>query len=126
MKRSRFLAAIAALLLAAPAAIAGEYSSASAEASHTVTGGHRVLLVFGQSSGAGYLMTFDASAVPADGAVTPKECIPLTQVGSVYVGWHEMTVVPDNYGSGLSVAISSTGCFTKTTSPTGFLFLRYV
>lgn len=129
-RASNFLrGAIAALAIASAAlfasgglARAGAYSSAAAESNHVVTGQHYVQSIYAWSSVAGYLMTFDATSVPADGAVTPKECIPVP-AGSY--GAHELVATQDNYGAGLVLVYSTTGCFTKTASATAFFYARY-
>lgn len=121
----RFLrGAIAAIALVANSslAMAGEYSSAAAESNHAITGQHYLVSVFGTASVAGYLMTFDATSAPVDGAVTPKECIP---VASGSWAAHDLQFAPDNYGSGIVVVFSTTGCATKTASATAFFFVRY-
>lgn len=63
---------------------------------------------------AGYLMVFDATTVPADGVVAPKLCIALP-IGST-TGFS----YPTAFATGISVAFSTTGCFTKTASATVF------
>lgn len=61
---------------------------------------------------AGYVLGFNSTTVPADGAVTPASC---TQVsaGTTEID-HAQT--PDRYSVGISFAFSTTGCFTKTAS----------
>jgi hypothetical protein len=63
---------------------------------------------------AGYLMAFNSKTVPADGAVTPQECIPVA-AGS-YNFFNFAPQPPEWYSKGVAFAYSSTGCLTKTTS----------
>lgn len=64
---------------------------------------------------AGYLMVFNATSAPADGAVTPLLCRPVAANSSVEV---DHTQIPDRYSTGITAVFSSTGCFTKTVSAT--------
>lgn len=67
---------------------------------------------------AGYLLVFDATTPPADGAVLPKLCYPVaanqwtTTIGG--------TGIPMAFVSGITVVFSTTGCFSKTASATAF------
>jgi hypothetical protein len=68
----------------------------------------------------GYLMIFNATSAPGDGAVTPAKC--------VYIGWAPATMSiswrpgPGLYlGTGATLVFSTTGCYTKTASATAFL-----
>jgi hypothetical protein len=67
---------------------------------------------------AGFLMTFNSTTVPADGAVTPIDCVvaPASSSTSLNVAGSP----PTAYSTGISVALSTTGCFTKTASATAF------
>lgn len=67
------------------------------------------------STVAGYLMVFSTPTVPADGAVTPLLC---RAVGANVSTEVDHSTAPDRYASGISVAFSTTGCFTKTASAT--------
>lgn len=73
-------------------------------------------------AGAGFFMIFNSATVPADGAVTPITCVPVA-IGAFVSG--TPAVVPSTYGTGISVAYSSTGCFTKTTAAVGFIRISY-
>lgn len=66
---------------------------------------------------AGYLMTFNAVSAPADGAVTPVECVVAPANSTVSIDFGE-TAEP--YVTGMTAVFSSTGCFTKTASATAF------
>jgi hypothetical protein len=68
-------------------------------------------------SAAGFLLIFNAATVPADGTVTPVECVPVASAGTVTISYS----TPEFFNVGMAMALSSTGCFTKTTAPTGFL-----
>lgn len=59
---------------------------------------------------AGYLMLFDATAAPADGAVTPRKVWPVAAGGGIEVGY----AVPLRMTVGAVLVFSSTGPFTKT------------
>jgi hypothetical protein len=71
---------------------------------------------------AGFLMVFNSATVPADGTVTPVECLPVS-----INGYAALTYNPygEWFTTGISVALSSTGCFTKTTVPTGLIHGQY-
>lgn len=68
------------------------------------------------ASTSGYLMVFDSATIPADGAVTPIMCL---QTASAY-SQNVTLAYPVPFKNGLSVAFSTTGCFTKTGSPAFF------
>jgi hypothetical protein len=67
---------------------------------------------------AGFLLVGNAAAVPADGAVTPIECIPMAANGYVSVSYN---AIPEFFTVGIWAAFSTTGCFTKTLSATTFI-----
>lgn len=94
--------------------------SAAAEGSHVLKSGAGNLYSLYVSTGAaaGYLMTFNATSAPADGAVTPVECIavPANSTASAFNG----SGPPDAYSTGITAVFSTTGCFTKTVSATAF------
>ncbi len=102
---------------AAPAAIAALPSSA-AEASHVfkASAGSLYSLTVTPGIVSGYLLVFDAASVPADGAVSPKYCFTVPSSASYPVAW----LAPVAMATGISVAFSTTGCTTKTTSPLVF------
>lgn len=64
---------------------------------------------------AGYVMVFNSTTVPADGAVTPLLCRAVAANSSIEI---DHTGMPQRYSTGISAAFSSTGCFTKTASAT--------
>ena len=88
--------------------------SAAAEGSHILKASPGCLLATYVTIGAtgGYLMIFNSTTVPADGAVTPVECI---QVAASTTGWENWAPLPPEYFSlGIVAVFSTTGCFTKT------------
>ncbi len=96
-------------------------ASTAAEASHVVKGSAGTLYGGVVTTGAvgGYVMIFNATTPPADGAVTPLKCYvaPASQSTSFSAdpgagGW--------TFGTGIVFVFSSTGCFTKTASATAY------
>lgn len=70
------------------------------------------------SAAAWWVMIYDATTAPADGAVTPKKCYALaTGTTSYSAAW----VVPIAFTTGIVVGVSTTGCFTKTASVHAFI-----
>lgn len=60
-----------------------------------------------------FIMAYDATSAPADGAVTPKLCY------SVAAGTRSTTAAfpnPIAFTTGIVLGVSTTGCFTKTAS----------
>lgn len=74
------------------------------------------------SGGGDYLMIFDATSVPVDGAVTPIAVISLSGLVVPLQGGG-----PIFFANGIVVAASSTGPFSKTTpgGPAGFIRAEY-
>lgn len=67
-----------------------------------------------ETSTAGKLMLFNATAEPADGAVTPLACVTLPASGSVSMNY--VPSPPARFTTGITaVASSAATCFTKTT-----------
>lgn len=122
-------ALLALLALAGPVRAAeniGAAVSAAAEASHvfcdaTGTAPVRKAPCFIRSlyvttgAVAGYLLVFNAVSAPADGAVTPTECVIAPANSTVALDFGETTQA---YATGLTAVFSTTGCFTKTGSAT--------
>lgn len=67
---------------------------------------------------AGYVLIFNSTTVPADGAVTPVRCLPLAANSGVDVNLRGQPVY---FSTGISLSFSTTGCFTKTASATAFI-----
>lgn len=97
-----------------PAAESGRVLKASA--------GNLYSISVTSGASAGFLMVFNSTTVPADGAVTPIVCRAVG-VGATVVA--TFSDVPAAYSTGISAAFSTTGCFTKTASATAF-FEGYV
>ncbi|MDT7951707.1 MAG: hypothetical protein RQ966_09400 [Acetobacteraceae bacterium] len=68
---------------------------------------------------AGWLMLFDATAVPANGSVAPKECIYCPANATTEVELPFLTAEP--FATGITAVFSSTGPFTLTASSTAFI-----
>jgi hypothetical protein len=98
-------------------------TSAMPEASHLIKAAPGNLYSLYVTTGdiAGYIMTFNADAAPADGAVTPVECVVAPADSTVSINFEGP---PDIYSIGIVAVFSSTGCFTKTASPTAFFKAR--
>lgn len=70
-----------------------------------------------------YVIIYDATAAPSDGAVTPAKCYQqasgVTQMGG--------TLGPggSNMTTGIVIGVSTTGCFTKTASTHAFIAADY-
>lgn len=94
--------------------------SAALEGSHVFKGaaGVNYSIYVTTSTTPGYLMTFNATSAPADGAVTPIECVAVPASSSVSVSLGSGP--PDTYSTGITAVFSTTGCFTKTVSATAF------
>lgn len=68
---------------------------------------------------AGFLMLFDATSVPANGTVAPKNCIYCPANATTEIELPFLTVEP--FTNGITAAFSSTGPFTLTASSTVFI-----
>lgn len=128
MRTSYALACLLACAAGAPGAWAYEPGitpvvSATAEASHLIKGGPGNLYSLYVTTGAtaGYLMTFDANVVPADGPVKPIECVLAPANNTISISF---SGPPDIYAHGIVAVFSSTGCYVKTASPTAFFKAR--
>jgi hypothetical protein len=97
--------------------------SAVAESSHLIKAAPGALYSLYVTTGAtaGYVMTFNADTVPPDGTVTPVECVVAPADSTVSISFDGP---PDIYSIGIVAVFSSTGCFTKTASPTAFFKAR--
>lgn len=119
----KFLAAL--LALSIPAA-ADAQSVSKTRAAPAVAGGFVLRagttnlaglnVVTGAS--AGYVMLFDATAIPADGAVAPLRCMPIAANTGVDLNFRGS---PLRFDNGLVIVFSTTGCYTKTASATAYL-----
>lgn len=106
----------------------GAQVSAAAESSHVFcnaagTGGAQKAPCFIRSlyvttgAASGYLMVFNATSAPADGAVTPAACIVVPANNTAHIDFGETTQA---FMAGLVAVFSTTGCFTKTASATAY------
>lgn len=63
---------------------------------------------------AGFLVVLNATSAPADGAITPLACVPLTANGVASVNYNPGPVA--RYSTGITAVVTSAStCFTKTT-----------
>ena len=70
------------------------------------------------SGAAWWLMFYDATSAPADGAVTPYKCYALPSGQTTFAG---AFVAPLQFSTGITIGVSTTGCFTKTASTHAFI-----
>lgn len=98
--------------------------SGSAESSHVISSapGFLVDAYVTPQSTAGFLMLFNATSAPADGAVTPQDCIAIQ--ASVTQSVFTINTPPEWFSTGITAVFSTTGCFTKTASATAFFHAR--
>lgn len=94
--------------------------SAAAEGSHVLkaSAGNFYSMTTTTGGTAGFVMTFNLTAPPADGAVTPVECVSVAANSTVAINYNPGP--PTAYATGITAVFSSTGCFTKTISNTAF------
>ncbi len=94
--------------------------SASAEGSHILKASPGCIISGYVTTGAaaGFLMIFNATSAPADGAVTPQNCISVPATTSMGLNWAPQPT--EWYSTGIVVVFSTTGCFTKTISNTAY------
>lgn len=107
---------------AAGAALASVVST-TAESSRVFKSGAGNAYEWQVSTGivAGYVLVFDATAAPADGVVTPIQCVAVAASSTVGSTMHTL---PERFATGYTVVFSTTGCFTKTASATAFIRAR--
>lgn len=94
--------------------------SSVAEGSHVLKASPGCLLAAYATTGAaaGYLMIFNATTAPVDGAVTPVNCVFIPATTTISLNWAPQP--PEWYSTGMVAVFSTTGCFTKTISNTAF------
>lgn len=109
----------------APASAAGSVgvppvNSTTTESNHVLKASagalYNITVTIGAS--AGWLLLFDATSAPADGAVTPAYWYPVATngtFGAIAVSW---PAVPLKFSTGIVAVFSTTGPFTKTASAT--------
>ena len=101
-----------------PSAITGltPVVSSAAEASKVFKASAGNLYAYQVTTGAaaGYVMIFNATSAPVDGAVTPVKCVAVPAGATVGV----TVTPPEAFSTGITAVFSTTGCFTKTASAT--------
>ena len=100
------------------------YASSSAEGSLVIKSSAGNLFGVSVVSGAsaGYLLTFNATSAPSDGAVTPADCIPVAANSQTSL---PLPIYGDYYSTGITLVFSTSGCFTKAVSNTAFFRVLY-
>jgi hypothetical protein len=71
------------------------------------------------SGAAWWIMVFDAASLPADGSVTPAKCYALPSGATGYNGAFSTGGLA--FATGITIGVSTTGCFTKTASVHAFI-----
>lgn len=74
------------------------------------------------SGAAWWIMIYNATSAPADGAVTPAKCYALP---SGTTGFNGAFNAPVTFGTGIVIGVSSSGCFAKTASTHAFISADY-
>lgn len=94
--------------------------STAVESNHILKGSAGNLYGVYITTGAtpGFMMVFNATTAPADGAVTPNQCI--VAPANSTTGLTFNSGPPSVFSTGITAVFSSTGCFTKTASATAF------
>jgi len=83
-----------------------------------------VVSISGSAASGSYIMLFNATTAPADGAVTPLKCWgPMAAAGPFVFSWGVGPVLA--MSTGATVVSSSTGCFTKTAVNAPFISVEY-
>lgn len=65
-----------------------------------------------------YIMIYDLTAAPADGAVTPAKCYLIPAGTSTFTGAFP---TPARFATGIVIGVSTAGCFSKTASTQAFI-----
>jgi hypothetical protein len=99
-------------------------ASSTLEAGHVLkaSAGNLYSLYVATTTASGWLMTFNATSAPADGAVTPVEAVQIPAGSAAAISFDGAP--PDFYSTGIVAVFSSTGPFTKTASSTAFFKWR--
>lgn len=98
--------------------------STSLEANHVIKAGAGNLYSFNVSAdstlsaAAWWLMIYNATSAPADGAVAPVKCYAFP---SGTTGYSAAFTLPVSFSTGITLGVSTTGCFTKTASAHAFI-----
>lgn len=100
-------------------------SSTSLESSHIIKGSAGSLFSFEVaadstlSAAAWYILIFNATSAPADGAVQPTKCFPIPSGTGTAGGVYASNGVV--FSTGIVISVSTTGCFTKTASSHAYI-----
>lgn len=70
------------------------------------------------SAAAWWVMIYNATSAPSDGAVTPVKCYAMP-LGATTLGASFNS--PVAFSTGITIGVSTTGCFTKTASTHAFI-----
>jgi hypothetical protein len=70
------------------------------------------------SAAAWWVMVYNAASAPADGAVSPAKCYAMPS-GATSIS--ESFSAPIKFSTGIVIGVSTTGCFTKTSSSHAFI-----
>lgn len=95
--------------------------STSLEGSHVLKAskGNLYSLYVYNAGSAAFLMTFNATSLPANGAVTPIQCIPVAAANYQYINF--APTPPEYYSTGIVAAISTgANCLTLTVGSGAF------
>jgi hypothetical protein len=110
----------------ATAAIAPQVAGSAAASQVLKSSAGNLYSVYATCTDACWLMVFNATADPADGATTTGnasgdlvECVPISSGGIGAVNYSPGP--PERFSVGVTAVISSTACATKTEAATGFI-----
>lgn len=70
------------------------------------------------SAAAWWIMIYNATSAPVDGAVTPLKCYAMASGVTAYAAAFP---TPAAFSTGITIGVSTTGCFTKTASTHAFI-----
>lgn len=70
------------------------------------------------SAAAWWVMIYNATSAPGDGAVTPAKCYAAPAGATSLSG---AFTTPPSFSTGITIGVSTTGCFSKTASIHGFI-----
>lgn len=70
------------------------------------------------SAAAWWIMIYNATSAPVDGAVTPLKCYAMPSGTTAFVSAFP---TPIAFSTGITIGVSTTGCFTKTASTHAFI-----
>jgi hypothetical protein len=65
-----------------------------------------------------WIMLYNATSAPGDGAVTPLKCYAMPSNTTQYSAAFN---IPVRFSTGITIGVSTTGCFTKTASTHAFI-----